>query len=73
MNGIFTVIRFVTYTIGGLTIRKGWNWLMADIDPIPGSKEFDIEYYQTKEKYIRLTKKKENYDETSREVRRADR
>jgi hypothetical protein len=73
MNGIFTVIRFVTYTVGGLTIRKGWNWLMADIDPIPGSKEFDIEYYQTKEKYIRLTKKKENYDETCREVRRADR
>ena len=73
MNGIFNVIRFVTYTLGGLTIRKGWNWLMTDIDPIPGTKEFDSEYYQTKEKYIRLTKKKENYDEASREIRRNDR
>ena len=73
MNGIFTVIRFVTYTLGGLAIRKGWNWLIADVDPIPGTKEFDSEYYQTKDKYIRLTKKKENYDEASREIRRNDR
>ena len=73
MNGIFTAIRFVTYTLGGLAIRKGWNWLIADVDPIPGTKEFDSEYYQTKDKYIRLTKKKENYDEASREIRRNDR
>ena len=73
MNGIFTAIRFVTYTLGGLAIRKGWNWLMTDVDPIPGTKEFDSEYYQTKDKYIRLTKKKENYDEASREIRRNDR
>ena len=73
MNGIFTVIRFVTYTLGGLAIRKGWNWLIADVDPIPGTKEFDSESYQTKDKYIRLTKKKENYDEASREIRRNDR
>ena len=62
MNGIFTVIRFVTYTVGGLAIRKSWNWLIADVDPIPGTKEFDIEYYQTKNKYMRLTKKKEDYE-----------
>ena len=73
MNGIFTAIRFVTYTLGGLAIRKSWNWLMTDVDPIPGTKEFDSEYYQTKDKYIRLTKKKENYDEASRAIRRDDR
>ena len=43
MNGVFTVIRFVTYTVGGLAIRKSWNWLIADVDPIPGKKEFDDE------------------------------
>jgi len=44
MNGIFNVLRFVTYTVGGLAIRKGWNWLIEDVDPIPGSKEFEDEY-----------------------------
>ena len=62
MNGIITVIRFVTYTIGGLAIRKGWNWLNTDVDPIPFTKEFDEEYAQTKAKYIRLTKIKEEYE-----------
>jgi hypothetical protein len=28
MNGIITAIRFVTYTLGGLAIRKCWNWLI---------------------------------------------
>ena len=62
MNGIITAIRFVTYTVGGLAIRKAWNWLIEDVDPIPGTKEFDEEYAQTKAKYIRLTKKKEKYE-----------
>jgi hypothetical protein len=62
MNGIITAIRFVTYTVGGLAIRKAWNWLIEDVDPIPGTKEFDEEYAQTKAKYIRLTKKKEEYE-----------
>ena len=62
MNGIFTAIRFVTYTLGGLAIRKGWNWLTTDVDPIPFTKEFDEEYAQTKAKYIRLTKLKEEYE-----------
>jgi hypothetical protein len=43
-------------------VRKGWNWLTEDVDPIPGTKEFNSEYYQVKEKYIRLTKKKEEYE-----------
>ena len=45
MNGIISVVRFVTYTVGGLAIRKAWNWLIEDVDPIPGSQEFDNEYY----------------------------
>ena len=62
MNGIISVVRFVTYTVGGLAIRKAWNWLIEDVDPIPGSQEFDNEYYQTKSKYKRLTKLKEEHE-----------
>ena len=69
MNGIFNFVRFITYTIAAVTVRKGWNWRTADVDPIPGTKEFDDEYRQVKEKYIRLTKKKEEYNEAYRKVR----
>ena len=69
MNGIFNFVRFITYSIGAVAVRKSWNWLTADVDPIPGTKEFDDEYRQVKEKYIRLTKKKEEYNEAYRKVR----
>ena len=62
MNGIFNFVRFITYSIGAVAVRKSWNWLTADVDPIPGTKEFDDEYRQVKEKYIRLTKKKEEHE-----------
>ena len=62
MNGIFNFIRFITYSVAAITVRKSWNWLTADVDPIPGTKEFDNEYYQVNDKYIRLTKKKEEYE-----------
>ena len=62
MNGIFNFVRFITYSVAAITVRKSWNWLIADVDPIPGTKEFDNEYYQVKDKYIRLTKKKEKYE-----------
>ena len=62
MNGIFNFVRFITYTVTAITVRKTWNWLIADVDPIPGTKEFDKEYYQIKDKYIRLTRKKEEYE-----------
>jgi len=62
VNGIFNFVRFITYTVGAVAVRKGWNWLTADVDPIPGTKEFDDEYRQVKEKYIRLTKKKEEHE-----------
>jgi len=69
VNGIFNFVRFITYTVGAVAVRKGWNWLTADVDPIPGTKEFDDEYRQVKEKYIRLTKKKEEYNEAYRKIR----
>ena len=62
MNGIFNFVRFITYSVAAITVRKTWNWLTADVDPIPGTKEFDNEYYQVKDKYIRLTRKKEEYE-----------
>ena len=62
MNGIFNFVRFITYSVAAVAVRKSWNWLTADVDPIPGTKEFDNEYYQVKDKYIRLTKKKEEYE-----------
>ena len=69
MNGIFNIVRIVAYSVTGLVVRKGWNWLTADVDPIPGTKEFDDEYRQVKAKYVRLTKKKEDYDDASKKIR----
>ena len=69
MNGIFNFVRFVTYSLAAVAVRKSWNWLIADVDPIPGTKEFDDEYRQVKEKYIRVTKKKEEYNEAYRKIR----
>jgi len=69
VNGIFNFVRFITYSIGAVAVRKSWNWLTDDVDPIPGTKEFDDEYRQVKEKYIRLTKKKEEYNEAYRKIR----
>ena len=49
MNGIFNFVRFITYSVAAVAVRKSWNWLTADVDPIPGTKEFDDEYRQVKE------------------------
>ena len=62
MNGIFNFVRFITYSLAAVSVRKLWNWLNTDVDPIPFTKEFDEEYAQIKAKYIRLTKKKEEYE-----------
>ena len=69
MNGIINILRVVSYSIAGIAVRKGWNWLTADVDPIPGTQEFNKEYYTAKEKYNRLKKKKGEYDEASRKIR----
>ena len=69
MNGVINFVRFITYSVAAVAIRKGWNWLTADVDPIPGTKEFDKEFYTAKQKYNRLRKKKGEYDEASRKIR----
>ena len=69
MNGVFHFIKFIAYGVGGIAIRKGWNWLTADVDPIPGTQQFDEEFYQVKKKYDRMLKKKRRYDEAYRKVR----
>ena len=55
-------VRFIAYSISAVVIRKSWNWLTADVDPIPGSKEFDQEWSDTMKKVHRLRKRKEQYE-----------
>ena len=69
MNGVINFVRFIAYSVAAVTVRKGWNWLTADVDPIPGTKEFDKEFYAAKEKYNRLRKKKGENDKASRKIR----
>ena len=69
MNGIFNFVRFITYSLAGVAVRKSWNWLTADVDPIPGTKEFDDEYRQVEAKYKRMRNKKEEYNEAYRKIR----
>ena len=44
-------IRYIGYSIGAITIRKAWNWLIEDVDPDPGTKEFAKEYRKIYGKY----------------------
>jgi hypothetical protein len=69
MNFLLNIGRFLIYSVAGLAIRKTWSWFTADIDPRPGTKEFDIEYSNVKRRYYKLTKDKEEYNETIRKVR----
>ena len=69
MNGLISLARFLAFSVAGIAVRKTWNWLTADVDPIPGTKEFDDEYRQVKSKYVRLTKKKEDYDDATKKIR----
>ena len=69
MNGVFNFVRFVTYSIAGVAIRKSWNWLVSDIEPFPGSKEFNKELLDAEKRYKHLKRKKEEYDETIRKIR----
>lgn len=61
MHTILNIVRFVGYSIGAVVIRKTWNWLTEDVDPVPGTKEFAREYRQTTIKYKRLRSKYESY------------
>jgi len=55
-------IRSIAYSIVAVTVRKAWNWLTEDVDPIPGTKEFNQEYQSVKFKYQRMKKQKEKYE-----------
>ena len=66
---IVNFMRFTVFTVVGLAIRKSWNWLVSDIEPFPGSKEFNKELLDTKKRYEHLKRKKEKYDETIRKIR----
>jgi len=72
MNALFNIVRIAAYTIVSVTVRKGWNWLTADVDPIPGTKTFNEELHHTKLKYQRLLKAKEEYNEANRQIGRDD-
>ena len=69
MNALFNIVKRAAYSIVSMTVRKGGNWLTADVDPIPGTQQFDDEFYQTKKKYDRMLKKKRRYDEAYRKGR----
>ena len=69
MNGVINIVRFITFTVAGLAIRKTWSWLVSDIKPSPGSKEFEQEFNQVKVKYVEMKKRKEEHDKTIRKIR----
>jgi len=68
MNFIVNVGKFLVFSVAGMAVRNTWSWLTADIEPSPGTKEFDIELEKTKRKYLYLKQRKEEYDETIRKV-----
>ena len=66
---MWNFLRFTAFSVAGLAIRKSWNWLTQDIDPLPGTKEFEQEYSNAKKRYLYLKKRKEEWYETLRKVR----
>jgi len=66
---MWNFLRFTAFSVAGLAIRKSWNWLTEDIDPLPGTKEFEREYSNAKQRYLYLKKRKEEWYETLRKVR----
>tara|TARA_R100001530_G_scaffold127812_1_gene97210 strand:+ start:303 stop:503 length:201 start_codon:yes stop_codon:yes gene_type:complete len=66
---MWNFLRFTAFSVAGLAIRKSWNWLTEDIDPLPGTKEFEQEYSNAKRRYLYLKKRKEEWYETLRKVR----
>ena len=66
---MWNFLRFTAFSVASLAIRKSWNWLTEDIDPLPGTKEFEQEYSNAKQRYLYLKKRKEEWYETLRKVR----
>ena len=40
MNGLINIVKFIGFTVGSVVVRKTYNWLTEDVDPVPGTKEF---------------------------------
>ena len=56
-ESIINIVKFVGFTLGSVVIRKTYNWLTEDVDPVPGTKEFGRELQMTEIKY-KTTKEK---------------
>jgi len=63
---MWNVVRWIGYTAGGYALRGVYNWLTEDLDPEPGTKQFNKEYKQTYAKYNRLRRKYEAYRESNK-------
>lgn len=68
MNGLVNIVKFIGFTVGSVVIRKTYNWLTEDVDPVPGTKEFAQEYRQAEIKYKRLRRKYESYSKSIKHI-----
>ena len=68
MNGLINIVKFIGFTVGSVVIRKTYNWLTEDVDPVPGTKEFAREYRQAEIKYKRLRRKYESYIKSNKYI-----
>jgi len=68
MNPLINIIKFVGFTLGSVVIRKTYNWLTEDVDPVPGTKEFGRELRKTEIKYKRLRRKYESYIKSNKYI-----
>ena len=68
MNAMLNIVKFVGFTLGSVVIRKAYNWLTADVDPVPGTKEFAKEPRETEIKYKRLRRKYESYRKSNKYI-----
>ena len=68
MNAIFNIVKFVGFTLGSVLVRKTYNWLVEDVDPQPGTREFAKELRESEIKYKRLRRKYESYIKSNKHV-----
>ena len=68
MNAIFNIVKFVGFTLGSVLVRKTYNWLVEDVDPPPGTREFAKELRESEIKYKRLRRKYESYIKSNKHV-----
>ena len=68
MNAMLNIVKFVGFTLRSVVIRKAYNWLTEDVDPVPGTKEFAKELRETEIKYKRLRRKYESYRKSNKYI-----